>query len=226
LMPRLAGYVDVLGYNPEHGPVNPLEDQQDPVAAAERMRILADQYGLQLAIGPDHDFVVSHGERMAPFADQFILQVQRVQEQPEVAQSYVISTSAALRQANPALEIVVQVRTEGEVESLMELLEPLNAHIDGIAILTSPQTTAIATALWSRLRQGADAEPAVAVAEFPRQSRVQQARLLVRGLLLEAIVVVFILALHWVFELFLAAQTRQAAKILNSTLASVPGCHP
>jgi uncharacterized protein YjbI with pentapeptide repeats len=211
LMPRLAGYVDLLGYNLEHGPTNPLEDQRDPVAAAQRMRALADQYGLHLAIGPDHDFVVSHGVEMAPFADQFILQVQRVQEQPQVVQSYVVSTSAALREANPALEIVVQVRTEGEVDDLAALLDPLRAHMDGVAILTSPQTTGVATALWARLRQELAAQEATTAApiETTTTSWVQIARMLVRGLLVQALIIVLILGMLWVLELYLRARKLQ-----------------
>jgi uncharacterized protein YjbI with pentapeptide repeats len=213
LMPRLAGYVDMLGYNLEHGPTNPLEDQQDPVASAERMRALADQYGLPLAIGPDHNFVVSHGVEMAPYADQFVLQVQRVQEQPEVAQSYVISTNEALREANPEVKIVVQVRTEGDVEALVELLEPLRAHIDGVAILTSPQTSEMATELWASLRQMpvpvAEASAPDTSAETTGTSRVQNARILVSALLVQALIIGLILVILWVFQLIMMPRGSQ-----------------
>jgi hypothetical protein len=204
LIPRLAGYVDRMGYNLEHGPTNPLAEQQDPVAAAQRMRALADRYGLRLAIGPDQNFVVSHGVLMAPYADQFVLQVQRVQEQQQLVHAYVISTSAALREVNPALEIVVQVRTDGDLEALVELLDSLRPHIDGVAILTTPQTTEFATALWGQLRQGKRVETRSVAPVTTPLSWARAGRLLAMGLLLQVVVLVFILALVWLLHRLLA----------------------
>jgi uncharacterized protein YjbI with pentapeptide repeats len=200
LVPRLGGYLDLIGYNLEHGPINPLADQQDPVAAAQRLRALADQQGLGLAIGPDHDFVVSHGVMMAPYADQFVLQVQLVQEQPEMVRSYVLSTSTALRQANPALEIIVQIRTEGNLDALVELVEGLAPEIDGIAILTSPQTTEFAIALWSRLRQEQGDNPPLEANVSTTRSWEQVRRLLPLGLVLEAGVLILIFVLLWIID--------------------------
>ena len=212
LVPRLGGYLDLIGYNLEHGPINPLAEKQDPVAAAQRMRALADQQGLGLAIGPDHDFVVSHGVLMAPYADQFVLQVQLVQEQPELVRSYVLSTSNALRQANPALEVVVQIRTEGNLDALVELVESLAPQIDGIAILTSPQTMELAIALWSRLRQEQIDQPTLeadmTLAANVSTTLVQQqiGRLLTWGLAVEVGVLILILILLWVIDRFLLRQ--------------------
>jgi uncharacterized protein YjbI with pentapeptide repeats len=196
LVPRLAANLDLIGYNLEHGPVNGLEEQQDPVAATRRVRAVADSTGVRLAIGPDHQFVTSHGTEMAPLADQFVLQVQRVQGNPELVYSYVVSTSAALRQANPNLEIVLQVRTDGDLDALVDLLHSLRQHIDGVAILTSARTTDFAVALWERMR--ADAELATPAAQPRAQiSPLLMLRLTAQGLLVEAAIVILMLALLW-----------------------------
>jgi uncharacterized protein YjbI with pentapeptide repeats len=201
LVPRLTGHFDLIGYNLEHGPINPLAEQQDPVAAVQRMRTLADRYGLGLAVGPDHEFVVSHGVPMALYTDQFILQVQRVQEQPDLVRSYVISTSATLRQANPAVEIIVQVRTDGDLDTLVELLGTLKPHIDGIAILTSRETVDVAYMLWNRLRQqDVKVEPHIATRVGPPLSGMQMVRLLSVGLLSQAAILLLLAAVLWLLR--------------------------
>jgi uncharacterized protein YjbI with pentapeptide repeats len=210
LVPRFAGYLDLIGYNLEHGPVNPLVDQQDPIAAAQRMRAVADSYGLRLAIGPDHNFVLSHGLQMAPYADQFILQVQRVQAQPELVRSYVISTSAALREANPAIEVIVQVRTEGVPDTLVELLRSLEAHIDGIAILTSPQTTETAATLWGRLRQQGSQLAPVEAPDRTYRFGLQEVGLLLQGLLLQIVAVAALVITSWLCHRLLSRVGRNS----------------
>jgi hypothetical protein len=176
LTPRLADRFDLLGYNLERGSTNPLDDQADPVAAVARLRAPADRYGLRLVIGPDHAFATSHGVDLAPYADQFVLQVQRVQTEPEQVRGFVTPLAAALRAANPELEIWVQVRAEGEPDALVDLVASLRDEIDGVAILADPQAPDAAAALWERLRaapmphteSGADTAPTMAWAQRSR----------------------------------------------------------
>ena len=151
-LPDLAGTIDIVGYNLEHGPGPPLEEQADPLGAIQRMRALADQYGLQLAVGPDHDFALSHGPAMAPYVDYFVLQIQRRQTEPPVVINFVSTLVPQLRAANDQLQISVQVRTEGDMGQIVALLEKLLPYIDGVSILTSPQTVDIAEELLIRLR--------------------------------------------------------------------------
>jgi hypothetical protein len=188
----------MIGYNLEHGPTNPLAEQKDPIGSVQRMRALADHYGVPLAVGPDHDFVLSHGVQMAPYADQFVLQVQRVQDQPELVESYVISTADALRHANPALQVMVQVRTDGDLDALVTLLERLKPHIDGVAILTSYETTDFATALWNRLRR--EDRPLAVVPpehESPNPNARPPILLLFEGIMMEVVIVTLLVALLW-----------------------------
>jgi hypothetical protein len=154
LLPDIANEIDIIGYNLEHTPGTPQSDQADPLGSVEVMRALADEYDLQLALGPDHDFVLSHGVELAPLVDIFVLQIQRQQTDPRTVAAYVEPTVPLLREANPDLEISVQVRTEGDVQELVELIESLDADLDGVSILTSPDTVDVAEELVAALRPG------------------------------------------------------------------------
>ena len=132
-VPLLADRMDILGYNLEHGPANPADEQADPIAGVKVMQELAHQYGLKLAMGPDHDFAVQYGAALAPYVDMFVLQVQRVQTDPETVRAFVVPLAEELRKANPDIQISVQVRTEGDVEQIADLLESLLGSIDGVS---------------------------------------------------------------------------------------------
>ncbi len=159
LMPRLADKMDIIGYNLEHGPTNRPDEQADPVGSVRRMRQLADDYGLELALGPDRAFALSHGVEMAPYVDYFILQVQRAQTEPDVVRDFVGPLVQELRRANPNVQISVQVRTEGDVTAIAELIESLESSLDGVSILTSEETVDIAEALVAELRPSAPVLP-------------------------------------------------------------------
>jgi hypothetical protein len=152
LVPRLADKMDIIGYNLEHGPTNREEEQVDPVGSVQRMRRLADQYGLKLMLGPDRAFALSHGVAMAPYVDLYVLQVQRAQTEPNTVREFVVPLVHELLRANPNLEISVQIRTEGDVKALADLLAMLKPELDGVSILTSPETVPVAEALVAELR--------------------------------------------------------------------------
>ena len=144
--------IDIIGYNLEHNQITPAGEKADPVSSIKQMRALADEYGLELAFGPDHDFALSHGVQMAPYVDIFVLQIQRQQTNPAVVEEFVAPLVPQLREANPDLEISVQVRTEGDVAQIVDLLDSLKVHLDGVSILTSPQTVEVAGELLDALR--------------------------------------------------------------------------
>ncbi len=151
MVPQISDRLDIIGYNLEHGPANPQEEQENPVAAVKQLRLLADKYGLELAVGPDRSFALSHGAAIAPYVDLFVLQVQKVQTQPETVVDFIASTTPVLRRANPALQISMQVRTEGDVEALGDLTAELRPYLDGLSVLTSLDTVDIAEALVAEL---------------------------------------------------------------------------
>ena len=152
LVPDMADKIDIVGYNLEHNPATPPDEQADPLDSIQQMRALADEHGLQLAFGPDHDFALSHGVEIAPYVDYFVLQIQRQQTNPETVKAFVEPLVPQLREANPDLEISVQVRTEGDVDEIVQLLDDLKEYLDGVSILTSPDTVDVAWELVAALR--------------------------------------------------------------------------
>lgn len=169
LIPTIANQVDVIGYNLEQGPANPADEQADPVRSARRLQTLAQRYGLKLAFGPDHDLALSHGVAVAPYVDIFVLQVQRVQTEPDTVRDFVLPLASQLRQANPDLEISVQIRTEGNVDRLVDLIDSMKTSLDGVSILTSPETVETAMALITALQTRTTAAPeAVATLAVPQ----------------------------------------------------------
>jgi hypothetical protein len=152
LLPRIADRIDIIGYNLEHGPMYPWDEQADPVGSVKRMHDLAQQYNLTLAFGPDHDFALSYGPSVAPYVDIFVLQVQRVQTEPATVSDFALPLIKELRQANPDVQVSVQVRTEGDVVAIADLIDSISDSLDGVSILTSPETVDIAEALVTELR--------------------------------------------------------------------------
>jgi hypothetical protein len=152
LVPHLADKMDIIGYNLESGPANRPDEQRDPVGSIRRVRALADLYGMEVAMGPDRAFALNYGVALAPYADYFVLQVQRVQTEPETVRDFVIPLVAQLRQANPTLRISIQIRTEGDLSALVELVASLRDYIDGVSILTNNETADVAAELLALLR--------------------------------------------------------------------------
>lgn len=156
-LPHIADRIDIVGYNLEMGPNNPSDEQANPIRSVRRMHDLAHQYKLLLAFGPDHDLALSDGVAVAPYVDIFVLQVQRAQTEPMTVFDFVLPLIPDLRQANPDLEISVQVRTEGDVVEVVDLIDAMNEQLDGVSILTSPETIDTAEALVAELRSRQDA---------------------------------------------------------------------
>jgi hypothetical protein len=165
LLPHVNRDMNIVGYNLEHGPTNPLNEQENPVESIRRLREVTDQYGLKLALGPDRQFAINEAAAMAPYADYLILQVQKVQTEPETVYDFVRPIIRDARRANPDIQISLQVRTEGDVDALLALLGPLREDIDGISILTSEETIPVAEELVGRLRPAGGLSAATAVPE-------------------------------------------------------------
>lgn len=152
LLPHIHENIDIVGYNLEHGPTNPIFEQENPVESIQRLREATDQYELELALGPDRRFAESNGAAMAPYADYFIFQVQKVQTEPDTVYEFVEPLLKEIRQANPDIQISLQIRTEGDVDDLLALLSPLQDDVQGISILTSEDTLSFTEEIMQRLR--------------------------------------------------------------------------
>ncbi|MDX1415449.1 MAG: hypothetical protein R3293_14730 [Candidatus Promineifilaceae bacterium] len=152
LLPHIHEELDIIGYNLEHGPANPVNEQEDPVNSIRRLRDAADEYGLEVALGPDRRFAVSDASAMAPYADYLILQIQKVQTEPATVYDFVLPIIQESRKANPEIEVSLQIRTEGDVNELLDMLAPLQGQLDGISILTSEETVDVSEELLGELR--------------------------------------------------------------------------
>ncbi len=151
-LPGVADRLDIVGYNLEYGPASSPDELADPVGSVKRMHDVARRYGLLLAFGPDHDLAVSHAVALAPYVDILVLQVQRVQTEPATVLDFVLPLVKQVRQANPQIAVSVQVRSEGDVTGIVDLIDTLKADLDGVSILTSPETVSTAEALAAELR--------------------------------------------------------------------------
>ena len=150
-LPGLAGEIDIIGYNLEHGPATPVDEQNDPVGSIQQIRALADTHNQLLAFGPDHDYALSTVYRSPPMS--ISLSCRSSANRPTMMSCGSLSDRVPqLRAANPNIQIAVQVRTEGDIPTLITLLNSLIDHLDGISILTSPDTVPVAQELVNILR--------------------------------------------------------------------------
>jgi hypothetical protein len=130
---------------------------------------------------------------LAPYVDIFVLQVQRVQTDPQTVSEFVLPLAPKLRAANPDLQISIQVRTEGDVVAIADLVESLEGDLDGVSILTSPETVRVAEALVEELRRRTGATPGPAstpaATVSPTTPAGRELLLILGGFLLIAILV-------------------------------------
>ncbi|MFN8440869.1 MAG: hypothetical protein U0175_08875 [Caldilineaceae bacterium] len=152
LLPEINDKLDIIGYNLESGPENRPDEQADPVGSVRRAQTVARRYNKQLAIGPDHAIALASGVAIAPYVDIFVMQIQRVQTEPQTVRDFVLPLSQALRKANPNIQLAAQIRTEGDVPQLLNMVGSISDHLDGLSILTSPETVDVANDILTRLR--------------------------------------------------------------------------
>jgi hypothetical protein len=177
-VPRIADQIDIIGYNLENGQGYLSKELADPLSNVKRMHDLARQYDLLLAFGPDHNLALSDGVAVAPYVDIIILQVQRVQTDPATVFKFVLPLIPQLRQANPDLEVSVQVRTEGDILEVVDLIDALNDQLDGVSILTSPETVDTAEALVAELQTREDSIPGPSATTIAPAEEVVETRTL------------------------------------------------
>lgn len=146
-LPDIADSIDIIGYNLENGPGYHTEELANPVGSVKRMHDLAQKYDLELAFGPDHRLALSDGVEVAPYVDIFVLQVQRAQTEPARVFDFVLPMAQELHEANPDIEVAVQIRTEGDVAAIVDLIDAMNDSLDGVSVLTSPETVDVAEML-------------------------------------------------------------------------------
>lgn len=154
-----ASALDIIGYNLEPGQQHDPAELANPVAATQAVKTLAQQYGKQVAIGLTYDLTLQYGAAMAPFADIFVLQIQRAQNDPAMASEFVNQMVPALKQANSAIQVFVQIRTDSQPAALVSLVNGLGDV--NVSILTQKQDVndaiAVASAFFGGSSQQAPA---------------------------------------------------------------------
>ena len=121
---------DIVGYNLEPGQQHDPAELANPVAAAKAVKAIAEQYGKAVAVGVTHDLTLQYGAAMAPYADIWVLQIQRAQNDPAMAGEFVNQMVPALQRANPAIQVFVQIRTDSQPAALAKLVNGLsNVHV-------------------------------------------------------------------------------------------------
>lgn len=125
-----ANSLDIVGYNLEPGQTHDANELANPVAAAKAVRSMATQYGKAVAIGLTHDLTLQYAAAMAPYADIWVLQIQKAQNDAQMAGEFVNQMVPALQRANPAIQVFVQIRTDSSPAALAKLVNGLgNVHV-------------------------------------------------------------------------------------------------
>lgn len=124
-----ANALDIIGYNLEPGQQHDPAELANPVSAAKNVRAIADRYGKLLAIGLTKSLTNQYAVAMAPYAHLWILQVQKAQNSPQEVAAWVLPMAKALKAANPALEVFVQIRTDSDPQALRKLVDGLGTHV-------------------------------------------------------------------------------------------------
>jgi len=122
--------LDIIGYNLEPGQTHDANELANPVAAAKAVQAIARQYGKQVAIGLTRSLALQYGAAMAPYADIWVLQIQKAQNDPAMAGEFVSQMLPALQRANPSIVVFVQIRTDSSPAALAKLVNGLgNVHV-------------------------------------------------------------------------------------------------
>jgi hypothetical protein len=78
-----------------------------------------------------------------------------------------------LHEANPDIEVAVQIRTEGDVAAIVDLIDAMNDSLDGVSVLTSPETVDVAESLVVELQtREDDIHSPAAIAAAPAATKV------------------------------------------------------
>lgn len=121
-----ASALDIIGYNLEPGQTHDAAELANPVAAAKNVQAIARQYGKQVAIGLTRSLTLQYGAAMAPYADIWVLQIQKAQNDPQMAGEFVNQMVPALQRANPSIVVFVQIRTDSSPAALASLVNGLS----------------------------------------------------------------------------------------------------
>jgi hypothetical protein len=155
LVPTWADKMNIIGYELDQWPTGPAEEQADPMTAVQELTKLAERHRLELAVSLDRGFAEEYGAQLAPHLDLIVLETQRLQADPAGLRNAALPLIAALRRANPDLEISAQLYGEGSPDGLIALIHSLGNSVDGVVVIYySSAALDVAQKSMDRLRSG------------------------------------------------------------------------
>ena len=156
-----ASALDIIGYNLEPGQTHDANELANPVAAAKNVRAIADRYGKLVAIGLTKSLANQYAVAMSPYAHLWILQVQKAQNSPQEVAAWVLPMAKALKVANPAIQVFVQIRTDSDPQALRQLVDGLGTHVSILTQRSDVQDAVnVAGAFFGEQQQVASGAPA------------------------------------------------------------------
>lgn len=102
---------EIIGYDFEHWPQTPADEQRDPLVAVKRMRALADRYHVRLLFAPDRNYGQQlAGVGIAAYIDVWALQLQQF-DGSDQTYTYADPIINAIRATNPTIRVSMQFST-------------------------------------------------------------------------------------------------------------------
>jgi hypothetical protein len=138
-LPSLLGQISVVVYDPEHWSQTPSSEQNNLVATVQSASSTAHQDGLTFLLVPDQQFDGQYAAQLAPYADIYTLQGQRLETNVSSFDNLVNPEISTIHSASPATQIFVQVSTgTGTPQQADNALQSVGSSINGIDIWTDP----------------------------------------------------------------------------------------
>jgi len=156
----LPSRVTAVLYNPEHGPHTDQSEQQNLVATVAAASAGVHATGRSFVVVPDSGFTQQYARQIAPYADAYIIQAQRYQGNLGQFDSFVSQTTQAIKSANPACKVWVQIQIDTQTgttatfspNGAYSALQSLATLPDGIAVWTFKNQVSAVQQFFSLLR--------------------------------------------------------------------------
>jgi hypothetical protein len=129
----------IIAYDPEHWAQTPQSEQQNLVATVAAFSQAVHSAGLQFLVVPDRGYTQQYAAQLAPYADYYILQGQRLEADPASYASWINQEATAIHEANANTKVYAQVVTGlTDPTTLLAIMKADAGVVNGIAIWASP----------------------------------------------------------------------------------------
>ncbi|MEW5842341.1 MAG: T9SS type A sorting domain-containing protein [Bacteroidota bacterium] len=128
-----------IGYDFEHWPATPDSEKSNPVLFSKKMSDFAHSRKIDYTLAPDFRFANSDGPSMSEFADAFVIQAQKLQQNIKTFSDSIKILVGKIRNSNKAVKIWVQIgaQVKGQPRSVNEMLsaaDTIRKYADGISV--------------------------------------------------------------------------------------------